>query len=77
MLFFPKYMPSPQVSLQSLLLFYEVVVQVYPVSTVHVAEHPSPPTVLPSSHASIPKESPSPHISVHVSAVSVVPPVQA
>lgn len=50
--------------------------QEYPLSTVQVDEHPSPPTLLPSSQY---EESfkfiviPSPHISAHVLAVVVFP----
>ena len=36
-------------------------VHVYPASTVHEEEHPSPGTVLPSSHTSLSPTRPSPH----------------
>ena len=39
--------------------------QVHPASTVHVAEHPSPPNASPSSHASDPATMPSPQVVVH------------
>lgn len=50
--------PSPQVTQQTLGAVPE---HVYPVSTVHPGEHPSPLPVFPSSHTSAPPTTPSPH----------------
>src|SRR6056300_153173 len=65
-------MPSPQNGVQSSAEVDVPPVQSYPHSTLHDGEHPSPPTVFPSSQkmsisTSAPRVSPSPQISLPVS----------
>ena len=53
-------MPSPHLAAVHVDAVAASPVQVQPLSTWHVAEHPSPETVLPSSHCSVPTTWPSP-----------------
>ena len=73
--------PSSQTSLPTILPSFKIGVQVvgeaplqvHPVSTVHVALHPSPAAVLLSSHASDPVFNPFPHMPVQVNIPGGVP----
>ncbi len=65
----PSSWPSPQIGEQTLGV---AVLQVQPLSTVHVALQPSAPVVSPSSHVSPPLRKPSPQIGAHTFGVAVL-----
>ena len=72
----PTTLPSPQIGVQVEDVKAKLFVQVHPVSTWHVDEHPSLMFVFPSSHCSEGVMYPSLHCCEHVEAVDEDPPDQ-
>jgi len=66
--------PSPHISVQVSGEELDPPVHVYPISIVHVLEHPSPSITLLSSHTSSPIFIPSPQIGLHTSGLVLSPP---